>query len=128
MNKTVLIIISLALVAVFGIIFYGGAGNVPASGQNVEIKDGVQYVRIEARGGYFPRVSTAKAGVPTKLIMKTSGTFDCSSALSVRAANFQNILAPSSVTEIDLGTKQAGDKVDGICSMGMYNFVVNFKD
>ena len=125
--KTVSIIITVGLVVALGILFVGN-GEGKLSANNVEIKDGVQYVRIEARGGYFPRVSTAKAGVPTKLIMKTSGTFDCSSALVVRAANFKNILAPNSETEIDLGTKQAGDKVDGICSMGMYNFVVNFKD
>ena len=124
--KIVSIIITVGLVIALGILFVGN-GEGKLSANNVEIKDGVQYVRIEARGGYFPRVSTAKAGVPTKLIMKTSGTFDCSSALSVRVANFQNILAPSSVTEIDLGTKQVGDKVDGICSMGMYNFVINFE-
>ena len=124
--KIVSIIITVGLVVALGILFVG-TGEGKLSANNVEIKDGVQYVRIEARGGYFPRVSTAKAGVPTKLIMKTSGTFDCSSALLVRAANFQNILAPNSETEIDLGTKNAGDKVDGICSMGMYNFVVNFE-
>lgn len=123
--KTASIIITISLIVALGILLVGSGS--PASGNNVEVRDGVQYVKIDAGGGYNPQVSTAKAGIPTKIIMKTSGTFDCSAALVVRAANFQNILAPNSETEIDLGTKNAGEKVEGVCGMGMYNFVVNFE-
>ena len=124
MNKTVLIIITLGLIIVMGIVFWGGSGS--GSLQNVEIRDGVQYVTINAKGGYFPKVSTAKAGIPTKLIVKTDSTFDCSAALSVRSAGFQEILPQTGETEIDLGIPKAGEPLEGICGMGMYSFLVNF--
>ena len=126
MNKSVLVIITLGIVVAFGIIFYGGAQK-SASVDNVEVRDGVQYITIDAKGGYSPGVSTAKAGIPTKLIVKTEGTYDCSAALVVRAADFQEILPQTGETEIDLGVKNAGEKVEGVCGMGMYNFEVNFQ-
>jgi plastocyanin domain-containing protein len=125
MNKTVSIIITLGLVIAIGIIFSGGSG--PASVNNVEIKDGVQYIRIEARGGYSPKVTSAKAGIPTKLIMKTNGVFDCSAALVIPAIGFQKMLPQTGDTEIDLGTPVAGSApIRGVCGMGMYSFTVNF--
>ena len=124
MNKAVLIIITLGLIIVMGIVFWGGSGS--GSLQNVEIRDSVQYVTINAKGGYFPKVSTAKAGIPTKLIVKTDSTFDCSAALSVRSAGFQEILPQTGETEIDLGIPKAGEPLEGICGMGMYSFLVNF--
>ena len=126
MNKTVSIIITLGLVIALGIIFIGGgAKNTP--GHNVAIKDGVQYVTINARGGYSPRVSTAQADIPTKLIMKTNGTYDCSASLLVRSAEFQQILPQTGETEIDLGIPKAGVPVQGVCGMGMYSFQVDFE-
>ena len=70
----------MALVVGIGIVFLGGSKNNTETGgsaQNVEIKDGVQYITINARGGYSPKVSSAKPGIPTKLIVKTNGTYDC---------------------------------------------------
>jgi plastocyanin domain-containing protein len=129
MNKTVYIIITLALVMGIGIIFLNGSNNTTGTGdttQNVEIKDGVQYVTINAKGGYSPKVSVAKAGIPTKLIVKTDGTFDCSASLVIRSIGFQKILTQTGEEVIDLGTPRAGEPFQGLCSMGMYNFSVNF--
>lgn len=92
--------------------------------QNVEVRDGIQYVTIVARGGYSPRQTTIQPDLPTKLIVKTDGTFDCSAALVVRSANFKKILKPSGEEVIDLGTPKTGDKIQGTCSMGMYNFQI----
>ena len=125
MNKAVSIIIILALVVAIGIIFTGGSDT--TSAQNVEIRDGVQYVKINTGGGYFPRMSVAEAGIPTKLIMETEGTFDCSSALVIKSLNYQKILPQSGETEIDAGVFEAGEKLQGVCSMGMYNFQVEFQ-
>ena len=127
MNKNALIIVSLALVFVFGFIFFGSGGAQPASVQNVEVRDGIQYVRINAKGGYFPALSMAKAGIPTKLIIETNGTFDCSSSLVVRSAQFQKILPQNGETEIDIGIPEEGVPVEGVCGMGMYSFMVNFR-
>jgi len=129
MNKTVSSIITVALVVGIGVVFFGPSKNNAETGgpaQNVETRDGVQYVTIHARGGYSPRVSMAQAGVPTKLIVKTDGTYDCSVALVIRSINYQKILSPTGEEVIDLGRPQAGT-LQGLCSMGMYNFVVNFK-
>lgn len=126
MNKTVSIIITLGLVVALGVIFIGGGEKKPA-GDNVAIKNGIQYITIDAKGGYSPRVSRAKAGIPTKLIMKTNGTYDCSASLLVRSAQFQQILPQTGETEIDIGIPKAGVPVQGVCGMGMYSFQINFE-
>ena len=132
MNKTASIIVTLALVVGLGIVFLGGsksksndvASNQPT--QNIEIKDGVQYVTIDAKAGYSPKVSTAKAGIPTKLIVKTNGTYDCSASLVIRSLGYQKILPQTGEDTIDLGTPKAGEPLQGVCGMGMYNFLINF--
>lgn len=128
MNKTASIIITLSLVLAVGIIFVGGSEtkNTGQAVENSEIRDGVQYITIDAKGGYSPRISTAKAGIPTKLIVKTNGTYDCSASLVVRDANFQQILPQTGETEIDIGIKNATDTIQGVCGMGMYSFQINF--
>ena len=122
MNKLTLIIITLGLVVALGIIFTGGTKSV----QSVEIKDGVQYITIDAKGGYSPEVTEAKAGLPTKLIMKTNGTFDCSASLAINSIGFQKILPQNGETEIDIGTPKVGEPLRGVCGMGMYSFVINY--
>lgn len=134
-NKTPLLIIIVGLAIGLGIIFIGGnKGNntntnntIQGSTQNIEIKDGVQYITINAKGGYSPRISTAKADIPTKLIIKTNNTYDCSLALSIRTVGFQKILSKTGKEIIDLGTPQAGVPIRGVCGMGMYSFVINFE-
>ena len=124
MNKTALIIVTLGLVVAIGFIFYGGSGS--TSAQNVEIKNGVQYITITAKGGYFPNISTAKGDTPTKLIVETNGTYDCSASLVIKSINYQKILPRSGETEIDLGIPKTGESFQGVCGMGMYNFEVKF--
>ncbi len=133
MNKTASIIITLALVVGIGIVFMGGSKSKNADTnsqvsqvQNVEVKDGVQYITIDAKVGYSPRVSNAKAGIPTKLIVKTNGTYDCSASLAIRSIGYQKILPQTGEETIDLGTPKAGEPIQGICGMGMYNFSINF--
>ncbi|HEY4505088.1 MAG TPA: hypothetical protein VJG67_00100 [Candidatus Paceibacterota bacterium] len=130
MDKSVSIIITLALVIGIGIIFLGGSkSNNNGTGeatQNIEIKEGIQYVTVNARGGYFPKISTAKAGIPTKLIVKTDGTYDCSASLVIRSLGFQKILAQTGEEVIDLGIPKAEEPIQGLCAMGMYNFAINF--
>lgn len=98
----------------------------PQSIQNVEIRDGVQYVTLTARGGYSPNVSTAQANLPTKLVVKTNGTYDCSASLMIRSIGYQSILQPTGEEVIDVGVPQANTTLQGTCSMGMYTFSVNF--
>jgi len=144
MKKTLSIIITITLVTGIGFLFFGQSKKAPDSpssiqptqnsekkavippAQNVEIRDGVQYITINARGGYSPKVSTAEANIPTKLVIKTNGTYDCSASLVIKSIGYQKILPQTGEEIIDLNTPQTGT-LQGLCSMGMYNFTVNFK-
>lgn len=127
MNKTVSIIITLGLVVALGIVFLGsGSKSQETAGQNVEVKDGIQYINITARGGYTPRKSIAKSGIPTVLRFNTNGTFDCSSSIRIPSMNISKMLPQSGSTDIDLGNPQLGT-LQGTCGMGMYSFEVEFQ-
>ena len=131
MDKTAYIIITIAIVIGIGIVLLASfqVSNAPGAGgsaQNVEIRDGVQYITIDAKGGYSPRASSAQADIPTKLIVKTDGTYDCSAALVIRSVGYQKILPQTGEEVIDIGTAQKGTSLQGTCSMGMYNFTINF--
>jgi len=129
MNKTSLISITIIILAVFASVFIIGsksdsaANSVPVN--NSEIRDGVQYITIKAGGGYYPKITTAQAGIPTKLIVKTNGVYDCSASLAIHSIGFQEILPQTGETEIDIGTPEVG-QFQGVCGMGMYNFMINF--
>ena len=126
-NTIISIIISIALIG--GTLYFvsdrpTSSGGEVAQSQNVEIRDGVQYVTVTAGGGYSPRITQIEGGIPTKLVVKTNGTYDCSASLVVRSVGFQKILQPTGEEVIDLGTPKSGDKVQGVCGMGMYNFQI----
>lgn len=129
MQKSTIISIIVSVVLVVGTLYVvsdrpESLGGDVVQGQNVEMKDGVQYVTIFAQGGYSPRVTEVKGGLPTKLIVKTNGTYDCSAALVVRSAQFQKILQPAGEEIIDLGVPKSGENVQGVCGMGMYSFKI----
>jgi len=131
MNKTASIIIAIGLVVGIGFILSSNknvedTANIEPA-QQIYIKDGVQYIPIKAKGGYTPRTSIAKADMPTKLVMKTDSTFDCSSSLVIRSLNYQQILPNTGETIIDLGSPKSGEKLLGLCSMGMYSFEIDFQ-
>ena len=131
MSKIISIIITLGLAIGIGAVLLSDSNketnlNTNQSGQNVEIKDGVQYITIEAKGGYSPKVSTAKAGLPTKLIIETNSTYDCSSSLVIQSINYQKTLPQTGEEIIDLGIPNANTPLQGTCSMGMYSFLVKF--
>jgi len=133
MNKTASIILTIALVIGLGIIFVGSSKSndnknaVLSQGiQNSVIKDGVQYITINAKSGYFPKVSTAQAGIPTKLIVKTDGTYDCSASLAIHSIRYQKILPQTGETEIDIGPQKVGETLQGVCGMGMFSFQIKF--
>jgi plastocyanin domain-containing protein len=131
MQKNTIISIIISLVLIGGTLYVmsnkstsSDAKNSVSQSQNVEIRNGVQYVTITARGGYSPRTSVVEPNIPTKLIIKTNGTYDCSASLVIRNVNFQKILQPTGEEVIDLGTIKKGSKVQGVCGMGMYNFQI----
>lgn len=121
------------LIAAVAVIFFGyllvqmggsASGGQGVSANNVSVVDGQQVVEITAKGGYTPRVSTVKAGIPTVIRFNTKGTFDCSSSVRIPSLNIDRLLPASGVTDITLGTLEPG-VLNGTCGMGMYPFQLN---
>lgn len=98
----------------------------PVMVNNVTIEEGVQIVHIRAKGGYQPRVSTAKAGVPTVLRFTTSGTFDCSASVRIASMDISTNLPPTGDTDLAIGS-QPEATLQGTCGMGMYPFEIAFQ-
>ena len=127
MNKPVIISIVVSVLLVSGAFWLAARSSGASQGSaTATIVDGVQYVDISAKGGYSPRIVTAKAGMPTVLRMKTRGTFDCSASLVIPALSYQKFLQPSGTEEISITAEQAQGTLQGLCSMGMYNFQIQF--
>lgn len=95
-------------------------------GENVSIEDGTQIITIDAKGGYFPKKSVAKAGIPTVIRFNTVGTFDCSASVRIPSLDITKLLPANGATDIAIGTPQAGP-LQGSCGMGMYPFEVAFE-
>ena len=118
---------------IIALVFIGGAfaltrggtqtGTTPVN--NVSIVDGKQIIEIRAKGGYQPRKSVAKAGIPTIIRFNTNGTFDCSSSVRIPSMNISKMLPQSGSTDIDIGNGKLGT-LKGSCGMGMYPFEVEF--
>lgn len=101
-----------------------GSATVEPGGSNVSVVDGKQIIDLRAKGGYTPKMTVAKAGMPTILRVSTSGTFDCSSAIRISSLRVSQALPMNGTTDIALGTLEPG-VIQGNCSMGMYPFQIN---
>jgi len=126
--KTFSLIILVAVI-IFGIfLFTKGEPSVSnvATPNNVTIIDGKQIVEIKAKGGFTPRKSVAKAGLPTILRFNTESTFDCSSSVRIPDLNISKNLPLSGVTDVEILSNQIGI-LKGSCGMGMYPFEVEFR-
>ncbi|MFE4632573.1 sulfite exporter TauE/SafE family protein [Streptomyces sp. NPDC056773] len=90
--------------------------------------DGTQTVTIRARtNAYAPAAVTAKAGVPTTLVVATRGTGGCVRAFVIPDLGIQKILPTTGTTGIDLGARQPGT-LDYSCGMGMYGGRITFEN
>ena len=119
----------LALIFIGGAIIFarnGAKTDTAVSQNNVSVADGKQIIEIDAKGGYSPSVTIAKANIPTVIKVKTQGTFDCSSALVIQSIGYRANLPPSGETLIEVPPQEAGSTLRGMCAMGMYNFSVKF--
>ncbi len=127
--KAAVISIILAVLFIGGVIVFSRGGSkteTTAGADNISLIDGKQVVEIEARGGYRPRSTIAKADMPTEIKIKTKDTFDCSSALTIPSLNYRANLPPSGETIVEVPPQKAGATLQGLCAMGMYSFSVKF--
>lgn len=104
----------------------GDSAPVAANANNVTIVDGKQIIEIQAKGGYQPRKSVAKAGIPTILRFNTNGTFDCSASVRIPSMNISRALPQTGSTDIDVGNQKVAT-LKGTCGMGMNPFEVEFQ-
>ncbi len=129
MKSTILsIVIGVALIG--AAVLFSNDNEQPLSSEdstNVSIQEGKQIIEIKAKDGYSPNVTIAKADVPSVIKMSTSGTFDCSAAVSIPSLAIQESLPSTGTTEIEVPPQKAGTKLQGTCGMGMQNFEIAFE-
>jgi plastocyanin domain-containing protein len=98
----------------------------PIGIETVRVEDGIQFIRVVARGGYTPSDISARAGIPTKLEIETKGTYDCSAAFTIPSMQLRKMLPPTGITVIDLPKEPAGTSLLALCAMGMYSLQIQF--
>lgn len=123
---TISIIAAVVLIGGAFMLTRGGDNTTTVSANNVSVVDGKQIIEISAKGGYQPRKSIAKAGIPTIIRFDTKGTFDCSSSVRIPSMNISKNLPQTGTTDIDIGSQKVAT-LQGTCGMGMYPFEVEFK-
>ncbi len=101
-------------------------GDVASLPKNVTIEDGKQIVEILAKGTYQPRLTAAKANIPTTIKVYTLGTFDCTLSLTIPSLGYRAMLPRTGETLIELPAQKEGATLQGVCGMAMYNFLVMF--
>ncbi|MEU9716221.1 sulfite exporter TauE/SafE family protein [Streptomyces sp. NPDC085524] len=111
----------------------GGEGS--GTGEGGE-EAGVPPVRVDASGKqivtltvtdfYSPTSFTAKAGVPTTLVLHGKDSGGCARAFTIPELGVQEIVKRDGDTEIDLGTRKPGT-LRFTCAMGMQTGAIDFK-
>lgn len=126
-NLPIILSILVAALVIGGAIVFGQKPDgTEQAVQNVSMEGEKQIIEIDAKGGYSPKLTTAKAGVPTVLRLKTSGTYDCSSAVAIPSLGFRKNLDATGITEVEVPVNLAQGTLEGTCAMGMYSFSVRF--
>lgn len=82
--------------------------------------DGVQRILVEAHDtSYSPSALTARAGIPTELIVRTKNTQGCTRSIVMSQFGVQRLLPATGDTRIELGRLDPGTYRYS-CGMGMY--------
>ena len=129
MKSTVIAIIAAGVIIGGAILFSSKDGPSvvdTAQANNVTIVDGKQIIDVSVKGGYHPKNSVAKAGIPTVLRFNTNGTFDCSSSVRIPSMGLSKTLPSTGSTDVDIGSPTVAT-LQGVCVMGMYSFQVDFQ-
>ncbi len=131
-NRLLTFTILVLIFAAFSVFIFSSCKNVPVTDNKtvdsgaVVISGDQQIIEVIARGGYSPRKINVKAGIPTILIMKSDRAYGCERAFRIPKLGISQILPENGNTEFDLGSQDAGTKLTGVCSMGMYYFEIFF--
>ncbi|MFI5542552.1 sulfite exporter TauE/SafE family protein [Streptomyces sp. NPDC051815] len=98
------------------------------SGAVLTNPDGSQTITVQARSdSYTPGAITAKAGVPTILVVATNDTGGCARSFAVPDLGVRKDLPVTGTTTVDLGTRKPGT-LEFTCAMGMYGGRITFQE
>ena len=98
----------------------GGGQAAPAVAAEPVGPDGVQQLVITVRPrSYSPAHLAARAGVPTRLVLRSAGASGCTSAVVFPSLGVERMLPDNGDTVIDVGRLRAGTHRYS-CAMGMY--------
>lgn len=137
MTKTNIIIAIVTVLLVWGIVtgvkLYKGddassnawtVSTAPSS--NVVIVNGKQQITITAGRGYSPKMTVAKAGMPTEIKIQGRNAYGCESAVRIPELSYSKNLDPKWFDIVQVPEQKAWDVVNGTCAMGMYSFQIQF--
>ncbi|MDD9375669.1 sulfite exporter TauE/SafE family protein [Streptomyces sp. ZAF1911] len=105
----------------------GGGGASPEAGTPVrtDAASGRQIVTLTVTDFYVPTQFTAKAGVPTTLVLHGQDSGGCARAFTIPELGVREIVKRDGDTEIDLGTRKPGT-LRFSCAMGMQTGAIEF--
>jgi len=88
---------------------------------------GVQTITVHAlNDGYRPALLSARAGVPTVLVLSTRDTTGCTLAFTLPGRGASLILPRTGLTRVDLGTPSPG-RLRFVCAAGHYPGSITFR-
>ena len=129
MKNNTFIIVIIGIVLLSGLLLLkqnpsSSSTNQDSETTNVSIVNNQQIVTITAKGGYTPAKSVVQSNLPTVIRFDTNGTFDCSASVRIASKGISKTLPSNGSLDVNIGTLQAGETVQGTCSMGMYRFEI----
>ena len=138
MNKSNIIIVIITSFIVAGIAvwvqFYKNKtpSSLPTSNSvsasNIAMNNGKQEITIVAWAGkYSPKITTAKAWIPTTLKIQWKNAYGCESAVRIPQLSYSNNLTPTGIDTVNLWEQKVWAVINGMCAMGMYNFQIKFE-
>ncbi|MFE7603278.1 sulfite exporter TauE/SafE family protein [Streptomyces sp. NPDC057494] len=86
---------------------------------------GRQVLTLTVTDFYETTAFAAKAGVPTRLVLRGKDSGGCARAFTIPALGVREIVKENGDTDVDLGTPTAG-KLRFSCAMGMQTGVIDF--
>lgn len=126
MKQAIIGILLTITIVVAVVVLTRGSDEQNSVAKTSDVSNGTQVITVTAKGGYSPRQTLARANMPAILKVKTQGTFDCSSALTIPAIGYNKTLPASGETSIDIPAQKPGTTIEGFCAMGMYYFDISF--
>jgi len=108
----------LPLIAILAFVFIS-QGEKAGYEVDTKFENGYQIIEFTAKNGFFPSSIKAKAGVESKIRVKTFNTYDCTRLLNIPKVGINNVeLDPNGIYEFIISPQKPGEVLKGSCSTG----------